>query len=225
MRSNTKISKKNESTENRILDAARSEFVDKGLSGARMQIIADTAGVNKALLHYYFKSKQSLYEAVLHNIISTFWEGLLHRMPQRSETYNIEQFIDSIVRTYIDTMQRHSDFPRMFMRELVDGNAVLPQVFGNVVNKLGHVPYQIFSVLQQMRSKGMIKNIDPFHIVINIMGMCAASFFMYPLIATVIGESSEMKLSIDENDFFQQRITVITETICRGIVVPQKDRV
>jgi AcrR family transcriptional regulator len=51
-------------TENQILDAARKVFQEKGLKGARMQEIADLAGINKAMLHYYFRSKDMLFQAI-----------------------------------------------------------------------------------------------------------------------------------------------------------------
>ena len=55
---------KNETTESQILDAAEKVFQAKGMVGARMQEIADKAGINKAMLHYYYRSKQLLFEAV-----------------------------------------------------------------------------------------------------------------------------------------------------------------
>lgn len=54
-----------ENTEEQILDAAKNVFQTKGMDGARMQEIADKAGINKAMLHYYYRSKQLLFEAVL----------------------------------------------------------------------------------------------------------------------------------------------------------------
>ncbi|HLP43493.1 MAG TPA: helix-turn-helix domain-containing protein, partial [Fibrobacteria bacterium] len=63
-------------TEKRILVAARKEFVAKGLDGARMQAIATSAGVNKALLHYYFRGKDRLYRTVLADTMRTVWNAL-----------------------------------------------------------------------------------------------------------------------------------------------------
>ena len=55
---------KDSTTEEKILEAAKEVFMKYGLYGARMQDIADTAGINKALLHYYFRSKEKLFDAV-----------------------------------------------------------------------------------------------------------------------------------------------------------------
>ena len=51
-------------TEDKIVNAAEAEFIERGYSGARMQAIADKAGINKALLHYYFRSKEKLFEVI-----------------------------------------------------------------------------------------------------------------------------------------------------------------
>ena len=60
---------KKDSTEDKILEAAKNVFVTKGMEGARMQEIADEAGINKALLHYYFRSKERLFEAIFSEVI------------------------------------------------------------------------------------------------------------------------------------------------------------
>jgi AcrR family transcriptional regulator len=65
-------------TENLILEAARQVFLDKGLEGSRMQEIADRAGINKALLHYYFRNKQKLFERVFESVIASFFPQVLH---------------------------------------------------------------------------------------------------------------------------------------------------
>jgi AcrR family transcriptional regulator len=59
-------------TEQKILEAARQVFLKKGWNGARMQEIADEAGINKALLHYYYRSKDKLFEAVFNEIFTQF---------------------------------------------------------------------------------------------------------------------------------------------------------
>ena len=61
---------KNEKTEVQILEAAKNVFQFKGMDGARMQEIADKAGINKAMLHYYYRSKQLLFEAVFNQAFS-----------------------------------------------------------------------------------------------------------------------------------------------------------
>ena len=64
--------KKDLTTEERILTAARQVFLSRGMDGARMQDIADEAGINKALLHYYFRSKDQLFERIFLEVANAF---------------------------------------------------------------------------------------------------------------------------------------------------------
>ena len=70
------LKKKDNSTEDAILQVARKVFTQKGLSGARMQDIADEAGVNKALLHYYFQSKEKLFALIFDQEFEKFFSSL-----------------------------------------------------------------------------------------------------------------------------------------------------
>ena len=68
------------STEQTILQAAKKVFIQKGMEGARMQEIADEAGINKALLHYYFRSKDKLFEAIFQDAILKFIPDMMEML-------------------------------------------------------------------------------------------------------------------------------------------------
>ncbi len=63
-------------TEEQILKAARKLFENKGFNGARMQEIADEAGINKSLLHYYFRSKEGLFDQIFLEAFKDFWPSI-----------------------------------------------------------------------------------------------------------------------------------------------------
>jgi AcrR family transcriptional regulator len=88
----------------RILDAADDVFVRRGIDGARMQEIADQAGVNKALLHYYFRSKAELARAVWLRIASSFVPGIFQMM---ASDVSLDDKIDRFVDAYHTTLTRH----------------------------------------------------------------------------------------------------------------------
>jgi AcrR family transcriptional regulator len=88
----------------RILDAADEIFVRRGIDGARMQEIADHAGVNKALLHYYFRSKEELARATWFRIASSFAPGVLQMM---ASDLPLDDKIDRFVDAYHATLTRH----------------------------------------------------------------------------------------------------------------------
>ena len=107
--------------EHRILAAARREFIAKGLDGARMQAVATDAGVNKALLHYYYRSKDKLYRKVLEDTIATVWGKLQTEFRAQPQTTGVEGIVHTIVSTYIRTLSANPDFPLFVFREIAGG--------------------------------------------------------------------------------------------------------
>jgi AcrR family transcriptional regulator len=96
--------KKKRDAKARILDAADAVFVRRGIDGARMQEIADRANVNKALLHYYFRSKIGLARAVWVRIASSFVPGVLQML---ASDLSLDEKIDHFVDAYHTTLTRH----------------------------------------------------------------------------------------------------------------------
>src|SRR3954466_2415252 len=90
-------------TETRILNAAKAVFVRHGTSGARMQDIAEEAGVNQALLHYYFRSKEKLSEAVFRDTAGRMFPALIQII---GSDKSLTDKIDLIVETYLTQMTR-----------------------------------------------------------------------------------------------------------------------
>src|SRR6476646_4078897 len=103
------------STEEKILEAARKVFIRKGMTGARMQDIADRAGINKAMLHYYFRNKEKLFETI-------FTESFDHFFPRlaviiESDT-TIFSKIEMICVEYINQMQKMPYLPIFILHEV-----------------------------------------------------------------------------------------------------------
>ncbi len=106
---------KDENTEGQILEAAKNVFQSKGMDGARMQEIADKAGINKAMLHYYYRSKQLLFEAVFKNAFSLL-------APQLNAILNDDSSIEEKIRNfssnYISFIIKHPYLPNFIIQEL-----------------------------------------------------------------------------------------------------------
>ena len=106
---------KDKGAEERILAAAKKVFTTKGMAGARMQDIADEAGINKALVHYYFRDKDKLFEVV-------FLEEAQKFFPKINAIFNSEaplfEKIQNFVTEYIDEMQENPYLPWFVMNEL-----------------------------------------------------------------------------------------------------------
>jgi TetR/AcrR family transcriptional regulator len=203
--------------EKAILAAARQEFIAKGLSGGRMQAIATCAGVNKALLHYYYRSKDGLYAAALADILRNLWQALRAEMTAQPPNQDVRSLVHMVVATYINTISENADFARFFLRELADGGGMLPEILKGFVASFDDVLSQMFAVIKKSQKAGAIRPVSPVHLAMNILGMCVATF-----IARFIFESvpRRVKLGISfDRRFYDERIQEITEMALNGIVV------
>jgi TetR/AcrR family transcriptional regulator len=170
--------------EERILAAATEEFANNGFFGARTQAIANAAGVNKAMLHYYFRSKENLYSRV----IKAAFEKILREVAQAwlgpdSMIKRVEMVIDS----YMDNYEKNPGFLKIVLREVVDGGKRLKQAFTGSEDQRPNIsglsPQNIIERVSSELNLGMAETI---HVIINLIGMCAISFVSPLLLESVI---------------------------------------
>lgn len=167
---------KDENTEVQILDAAKSVFQSKGMDGARMQEIANKAGINKAMLHYYYRSKQLLFEAVFKNAFSLL-------APQLNTILNDDSSIEDKVRNftsnYITFIVKHPYLPNFIIQEL---NRNPDFILGLKDNK-GFPNLKKFKKQVDLEvEKGIIKPISAEQLFINILALNIFPFVAKPLI-------------------------------------------
>jgi AcrR family transcriptional regulator len=202
-------------TEQKIIEAARKEFIETGLSGARMQKIAERAGVNKALLHYYFRSKEKLYEAALKDAAFTFWGTVETQIPQIEQSGDLKTLLQTLVGTFFRVMSANPDFPRMFIREIADGATTIPVLGEKIYERFGSIMPRFQKILQKEFSQGNMYPIDPFHLLISIVGMCIASVILQP-VATAIVTKFGKTIDFDEL-YYKKRIDSIVGLVMHGI--------
>ncbi|MBX9782558.1 MAG: TetR/AcrR family transcriptional regulator [Chitinophagaceae bacterium] len=166
---------KDAGTQQRILEAARKVFLEKGMAGARMQDIADEAGINKALLHYYFTSKDMLFEQIFANTSQTF-------VPHINEIIESDmplfEKIEHICDDYISMLIKNPYMPLFLINEInkQDGD-FLKRMWGKQKANLSFFVAQI----QKEVKKGTIKPIHPAQLYMNIMSMCVFPFLGKPM--------------------------------------------
>ena len=205
-------------TEKKILNAAREEFITTGLKGARMQAIADRAGVNKALLHYYFRSKEKLYEEALSDVIETLWGEIGQQIQQMKKAPDIKAMISLIVTTYVKTMKTNPLLIKIIIRELADDGTILPIIAKRLYDTFGKIPRGLLEKIQEGINDGDIyPDLKPVDILINTMGMCAITFAIVP-VAKKVSESIGFRFEADDT-FFKSRINSIITMVCDGIFV------
>lgn len=165
-------------TEKVILQAARKIFIEKGKEGARMQEIADEAGINKALLHYYFRNKHRLFEAV-------FLEAFEKFLPQLKIVIESDKpFLDVIqifIENYINIIIENPYIPGFILHELSSNPENIAMLLEQRINNMHLLVAKINTEIQQ----GKIRPIDPRQIIINVLGLCIFPFVARPIIQKV----------------------------------------
>ncbi|MFZ9587717.1 MAG: TetR/AcrR family transcriptional regulator [Crocinitomicaceae bacterium] len=166
---------KDRNTENDILEAAKLIFMEKGLYGARMQDIANQAGINKALLHYYFRNKERLFDEV--------FGGALSRYFQNMDIISNESLpIMERVLTYADRFVKFlSEYPQMsiFLIKEISSNQ---QLFHAKIQGLKkNQNYSLISVLIKGMEEKEIPTIDPVIFLMNLHALCAYPFLAAPI--------------------------------------------
>lgn len=199
---------KKDSAESKILEAAKNVFVTKGMEGARMQEIADEAGINKALLHYYFRSKEKLFEAIFSEIIK-FAFPEISRIIQSEEP--IVTKIEKVVDAYIDLLIKHPFIPAFVMKELNRD----PSGLFKMVLKYGFNPLVIFDQIQISMDRGEIIPMKPIQLVANIVSMCVFPFAARPVLSYVIFKDDEKGIEA----FYAERASVIKQFVINAIVI------
>jgi AcrR family transcriptional regulator len=177
--------------EERILAAATEAFAAHGYFGARTQTIADAAGVNKAMLHYYFRSKENLYghviKAAFVRILTQAREAWLHKGP-------LETRLERVVDSYMDNYEKNPGFIKIILREVVDGGERFRKIFGEMKD-IGPLTSDFTPVdlVQRVADELGLSPNAAVHLIVNLIGMCIISFTSPPLL--------ESLLNFDVSDF------------------------
>ena len=109
------MTEKDKLTEEKIFESATEVFIEKGMDGARMQDIADHAGINKALLHYYFRTKDRLFNAVFESLAGQMFKKFA---PVFDENLSLEEKIRFFFREHIAFLQKNPRLPAFLLNEL-----------------------------------------------------------------------------------------------------------
>ncbi len=202
-----KLDKRHTGTEKIILEAARQVFIRKGFDGARMQEIADEANINKALLHYYFRSKDKLFMAIFVEVIQSFILSSVKLIqdPGHSVFDKIRLFVEK----YISLIQENPYLPGFILNELNRRPDRLVGIFKSSGLELDY----FFSQIEKEIREGKIKPVEPEHLLINMISMCVFPFVGKPMINTIILSYSEK----DFNLFMEERKRTIPEFIINSI--------
>jgi len=190
---------KDNSTEEKIKNAARRIFQQKGYAGTRTRDIAEEAGINLALLNYYFRSKERLFDLIMTESLEEFFRSLRSVFDDPSTDF--EEKIRRIVENYIDKLTANPNLPIFILSELRNHPEEL-------IKKTGVKKVFLNSVfIQQLEDEIAAKRVKPIkslHFIMNMLGMTVFPFIASPMIKGMG--------NIDQTEFenlMQERKTLI----------------
>ena len=201
-------------SKDRILEAAMDEFVEFGFYGARTQRIADKAKVNKALLHYYFSNKETIYEQALAKVLGL----LIQKLNAISdEPVEIEKKMEQIMDVYISLFTDYSGYFRFVLSEILRGGDKLKKI---AVPRLKDIPFNpvngsLYRYFNEQMKTGKIKKVNVFHLIVSIIAQVAPVYFAQGVIEKVVGGFGFKKIVVDR--FIKERKKFVIDLTMNGI--------
>lgn len=199
--------KKEQATEQKILEAARSVFIRRGFAGARMQDIADEAGINKALLHYYFRTKEQLFEVVFREAVGQFLPAIAGTLTSDAP---LEEKIEQFVVQYISVLQQHPFIPGFVLHEMHANPERLPQLlpFSKV-----DIPALLAAQLEKGVRARKFRKIPSKQFVAHIISLCVFPFVAKPMLQFALHISTEEEFA----QFIEQRKKEVVQFVLNAI--------
>jgi AcrR family transcriptional regulator len=163
--------KKAVSTEEKIKEAARKVFTSKGFAATRTRDIAEASGLNLALLNYYFRSKEKLFQIVMTEKIQNFMASVLPVI--YDESSSLDSKLESISSSYIDTLLANPDLPFFVLGEIRNN----PDLILNLAKKKDFLKNSV--LIRQIREKNPDQ--EPYQFFLNVLSLCIFPFISRPL--------------------------------------------
>jgi AcrR family transcriptional regulator len=192
------------STEEKIIAAARVVFTQKGYSATRTRDIAAEAGLNLALLNYYFRSKEKLFGIIMEEKILQFFGFMIPLINDAGTT--LQQKVEQIASKYTDLLSANADLPFFILSEIKNN----PEFFMKITGKGDFLSKSV--LIRQIREKAPGRN--PFHYLINLLGMCVFPFIMNPVLQKMgaVNEKMFTKMMKERKTFIPAWIKVMLES-------------
>ena len=206
------MSENDKLTEEKIFEAATDVFVEKGLDGARMQDIADHAEINKALLHYYFRTKDKLFSAVFEMIAKKIFKKFA---PVFDDDLNLEEKIRFFFREHISFLQANPRLPGFLLNEVNRNPARIKKLLDNV--DFNNLWMQLYN---QHKDELQKYNISQETLPQIMISMAAMSVF--PFAARGILEGVLDKMGLDFNEYMEERKTFAADFVINALKKQQK---
>ena len=199
-----------QSKEQAILEAAEQEFLTKGFDGARTTSIADAAGVTHAMLHYYFRTKEQLFERILNEKMALMASSIVAVIgnPELPLVERIGQGIGQ----HFDFLNANPDLPRFIINEVAAHPGRRRIMQENIVRIAGVLLAQLQQEMDAAAEMGETERMDARMLIMDMLSLNILPFLIYPLVENVFSD-----MTADRDAFFEARKAEAIETVMRRI--------
>lgn len=201
---------KTKDTEGEILRAAEQEFMLKGFDGAKTASIARAAGVTHAMLHYYFRTKEQLFDRILTDKMSLMGRSVLTAFGN-SQLPLLERLKDGILR-HFDFLMENPDLPRFIVNEVFSRPERYDIMRGSISRLADSLMQSVQKELDESAARGEIVVMDVRMLMLDIICLNVFPFIAYPVIEPIFGS-----IAADRSQFFEIRKAENIEVIMRRI--------
>ena len=189
-------------TERKILEAAGKVFMKKGRLGASMQDIADEAGINRTLLHYYFRNKEKLFDTIFEKLLARLFPTMVAAfVSNRPFIEKVQIFVD----IYTDMLIENPYLPVFVFQEI----SLNPDRLAGIIQQAGLDPDMVLMGLSKELESFGIVGMDPRHLIANILGMV-----LFPY----IGRALFQKVAFKDDAFAYEKFLEERKKHVTGIV-------
>lgn len=200
------------STEKKILDAAKAEFAIHGFGGSRIDSIARKGKINKAMIYYYFRGKEKLYEQVLSNMINGIYStvnNLITTAGTETAPDQLELIISGYAR-HINTID--DDYIRIMIREVASGGKYFKKIA--VPGLIEPVIEVVTAIVTKGQKEGLLAKVNPKFVMIQVIG----SILFFNILRITLKDTPLFK-KIYTGDFSTEYINNLTDILRSGILL------
>lgn len=176
-----------QSTEARILQAAEKEFFEKGYAGARTASIAEAAGVTHAMLHYYFRTKDKLFEQIVAGKINMLGDIILSAIGD--DNLPLEERIRQGVERHFDFIAANRDLPRFIVNEVLSRPNHIEIMKRNALHIVNSLLGSLQREIDEYAARGLCRKVDARMLLIDIVSLNVFPFMAAPIVYSAIGDS------------------------------------
>ncbi len=194
-------------TEEKIFEAAVDVFEKKGLTGARMQEIADKAGINKALLHYYFRTKEKLFDAVFEHMAGFLFSKLFTCLDQNLPW---EEKVTLFYREHISFLQKHPLLPAFLLNEINQHPERISRIF--ISERIAQLRRDLFDQLEEDMKRGRMLCMDKMQLLINLIALS-----VFPFAARGLLEKLLEQENMTFNEFIEKRKKELPKLVINAV--------